>query len=63
MTDKPTPITELDEYFHDDQPPKQAKVVTLVAPRFWKPGDTYQQAMAKQDAYMASIKAKRGETK
>lgn len=59
MTSKPTPITELNAFFPAAGKPAPApKRAVLVAPRFWKPGMTYQQAVAAQQAYWDEVAAR-----
>ena len=53
-----TNLTEMAEFFPTTSKPQEApKVVRGVAPRFWLPGDTYEQALGRQQANLDRIKA------
>lgn len=54
-----TNLTELAEYFPATaQRSKPADKVTAVSSRFWFPGDTYRQALARQEQARAALEAK-----
>ena len=61
MNDK-TNITELARFFpaNGSTPLSRSKTakVTAVASRYWLPGDTYQQALARQEQARAELDAK-----
>jgi hypothetical protein len=61
MNDK-TNITELARFFpaNGSAPLYRSKTakVTAVASRYWLPGDTYQQALARQEQARAELDAK-----
>lgn len=61
MSSDRTNLSELGYVFADDRQTTPQRVVG-VAPRFWRPGDTYEQALARQKASFDRIAAKmRGE--
>lgn len=51
-----TNLTELAEFFPSNQRKKSAQTVTAIADRFWLPGDTYEQALARQQINFERIK-------
>lgn len=54
-----TNLTEMAEFFQSSSKSQEAKRVVGVAPRFWLPGDTYEQALARQQASFSKIAAKK----
>jgi hypothetical protein len=50
-----TNLTELAQFFPTNPAPKQPQTVTLVAARFWKPGESYHQALARQRAHQVDL--------
>jgi hypothetical protein len=57
---KPNQTTNLTElaYVFADQKKIKAAPVKGIAARFWMPGDTYEQALARSEAAFAEIEAK-----
>jgi len=56
-----TNLTELAAYFPGSSPLSRSKEpakVTAVASRYWLPGDTYRQALARQEQARAALDAK-----
>ena len=55
-----TNISELAQFFPGSTPVSRSKTVTVrgVASRFWLPGDTYEQALARQAEARAHLDAK-----
>lgn len=54
-----THLTEMAEFFPvTTRAQPQPQTARLVPARFWRPGDTHEQAIARQDASIQKLKAK-----